>query len=94
MPTHDIIDNRELEHVKNLLRNSVRAKFAVGYFFTGGLAPLMDELQNLEEFKILIGAISSRRTIEQLAEAHLNVVTAKQELTKQLFMNDVQTRRL
>jgi len=40
MPTHDIIDNREevlLEHVKDLLRHSVSAKFAVGYFFTIGL---------------------------------------------------------
>ena len=39
MPTHDIIDNREeipLEHVKSLLRDSVSAKFAVGYFFTSG----------------------------------------------------------
>jgi len=43
MPTHDILDNREgilLEHVKNLLRNSVSAKFAVGYFFTSGLEAL------------------------------------------------------
>jgi HKD family nuclease len=90
MPTHDILDNREgilLEHVKNLLQNSVSAKFAVGYFFTSGLAPLMDAVQNLKEFKILIGNISSKRTIEQLAEAHMNLVTAKQEINKQLFMN-------
>ena len=43
MPTHDIIDSREevlLEHVKSLLRNSVSAKFAVGYLFTSGLAPI------------------------------------------------------
>ncbi|MCK4735781.1 MAG: hypothetical protein KAT65_25225 [Methanophagales archaeon] len=43
MPTHDIIDNREevlSEHVKNLIRNSVSAKFAVGYFFTRGLEPI------------------------------------------------------
>ncbi|MCK4732980.1 MAG: hypothetical protein KAT65_11040, partial [Methanophagales archaeon] len=90
MPTHDIIDNREeilLEHVKSLLRDSVSAKFAVGYFFTSGLAPLMNEVQNLKEFKILIGNISNKRTIEQLAEAHMNLVTAKQELNRQLFTN-------
>jgi hypothetical protein len=43
MPTHDIIDNREevlLEHVKNLLRNSISAKFAVGYFFTSGFTEI------------------------------------------------------
>jgi hypothetical protein len=43
MPTHDIIEKREeilLEHVKNMLRNSVSAKFAVGYFFTSGLEPV------------------------------------------------------
>jgi hypothetical protein len=36
MPTHDIIDNREeiqIAHVKNLLKNSVSAKFAVGSIF-------------------------------------------------------------
>lgn len=90
MLTHDIIDNREevlLEHVKGLLRDSVSAKFAVGYFFTSGLAPLMNEVQNLSELKILIGNISSKRTIEQLAEAHMNLVTAKQEFNKQLFTN-------
>ena len=90
MPTHDIIDNREeilLEHVKSLLRDSVSAKFAVGYFFTSGLAPLMNEVQNLKEFKILIGNISNKRTIEQLAEAHMNLVTAKQELNRLLFTN-------
>jgi hypothetical protein len=83
MPTHDILDNREgilLEHVKSLLRDSASAKFAVGYLFTSGLAPLMDDVQNLNELKILIGNISNRKTIEQLAEAHLNLVTAKQEL--------------
>ena len=82
MPTQDIIDNREgilLETVKGLLRDSVSAKFAVGYLFTSGLAPLMDEVQNLNELKLLIGNISSRRTIEQLAEAHMNLVTAKQD---------------
>jgi HKD family nuclease len=90
MPTHDILDNREgilLEHVRNLLLNSVSAKFAVGYFFTSGLAPLMNEVQNLKELKILIGNISSKRTLEQLAEAYMNLVTAKQEFNKQLFMN-------
>lgn len=90
MPSQDIIDNQEeilLDHVKGLLRNSVSAKFAVGYFFTSGLAPLMEEVQNLKELKILIGNISSKRTIEQLAEAHMNLLTAKQEFNKQLFMN-------
>ena len=36
MPTQDIIDNREeiqIAHVKNLLKNSVSAKFAVGSIF-------------------------------------------------------------
>jgi len=50
MPTHDIIDNQEevlLEHVKNLLRNSVSAKFAVGYFFTSGLTPIECSKYNL-----------------------------------------------
>ena len=61
-----LIDHREgilLEHVKNMLRDSVGAKFAVGYFFTSGLAPVMNEVQNLKEFKILIGNISNIRAM-------------------------------
>jgi len=66
MPTHDIIDNREeilLEHVKSLLSDSVSAKFAVGYFFTSGLAPIIEEVQNLNDLKILIGNVSNKTDI-------------------------------
>jgi hypothetical protein len=67
MPLHDIIDNREsilLDHVKSLLRDWVSAKFAVGYFFTSGLAPLMDDVQHLQELKILIGNSNHEKMTE------------------------------
>lgn len=90
MPSHDIIDNREeklIKHVKSLLKDSVRAKFAVGYLFISGLEPIIEEIRNLKELRILIGNVSSKRTIEQLAEAHKDLRAVRQEMNRQLFMN-------
>ena len=63
MPSHDIIDNRKeklIEHVKSLLKDSVRAKFAVGYLFISGLELIIEEIRNLKELRILIGNVSSQ----------------------------------
>jgi hypothetical protein len=70
---HDIIDNRELHlanAVRPLLRESVRAHFAVGYFFLPGFKAIAGELPKVQELRLLIGNTSDRATIEQLAEGH------------------------
>jgi phosphatidylserine/phosphatidylglycerophosphate/cardiolipin synthase-like enzyme len=70
---HDIIDNRELhlaDAVRPLLTESVRAHFAVGYFFLSGFKAIADQLATVQELRLLIGNTSDRATIEQLAEGH------------------------
>ena len=59
---HDIIDNRESslgDAVRPLLNQSVRAHFAVGYFFLSGFKAISKELENLQELRLLIGKNSS-----------------------------------
>jgi hypothetical protein len=70
---HDIIDNREAclaDAVRPLLSESVRAHFAVGYFFLSGFKAIADKLAAVQELRLLIGNTSDRATIEQLAEGH------------------------
>ena len=96
MPSHDIIDNQNevlLNSVRDLLQDSVSAKFAVGYLFITGLEPIMDKIERLEELRIVMGTVTSKKTIEQLAEAHLDIPTAKQELEAQISMNRSTQRR-
>lgn len=90
MPSHDIIDNREeklLDHVKGLINDSFSVKFAVGYLFISGLESIIDNLSSLEELKILIGSLTNRKTVEQLAEAYQHSFKLKEEINKQIFIN-------
>jgi len=66
---HDIIDNRELhlaDAVRPLLSESVRAHFAVGYFFLSGFKAIAEQLATVQELRLLIGNTSDRATVEQL----------------------------
>jgi superfamily II DNA or RNA helicase len=71
MPAHDVIDNRQVklvDQILGILPESRRARFAVGYFFLSGFEALADKLDEIEELRLLIGNTSSRETIEQLTE--------------------------
>ena len=66
-----IIDNRNQRlalRVHEYLFGAVRARFAVGYFFLDGLAPLRADLERLESVEILIGNVVNRLTEEQVRE--------------------------
>ncbi|MDQ2686466.1 MAG: phospholipase D-like domain-containing protein [Armatimonadota bacterium] len=67
-----MIDNRRLrlaERVRGLLEEgAVGARFAVGYLFLEGLAPLRDEIAHLDDVQILIGNVVNRLTDEQVRE--------------------------
>jgi superfamily II DNA or RNA helicase len=66
----DIIDNQKeklVEHIKKLLKNSKAAKFAVGYFFASGLRPIINDLEKLDEIRLLIGSSTNRQTLEAMA---------------------------
>ncbi len=68
----DIIDNRRLrlaECIRGLMADqAVAARFAVGYLFLDGLAPLREQIENLNEVHILIGNVVNRLTEEQMQE--------------------------
>jgi superfamily II DNA/RNA helicase/HKD family nuclease len=76
MPLHDIIDNRQeklVDHIRTILPNAQAAKFAVGYFFLSGLQSVADQLDNVQELRLLIGNTSNRETVEQIAEGYLRL---------------------
>ena len=68
----NIIDNRQerlADRVRDLLaEGATGARFAVGYLFLGGLAPLRPQLERLEELQFLIGNVVNRLTEEQVRE--------------------------
>ncbi len=87
---HDIIDNGEsylAEAVRPLLSQSVKAHFAVGYFFLNGFKAIAQELEKVQELRLLIGNTSSAQTIEQLAEGH----AARQAILAQQRQSDFLT---
>jgi len=72
---NDIIDNRTTETLlatalKTKLGVSETAKFAIGFFFLSGFKEIQDQLDHLQEVKLLIGSTTTKDTIEHLAEAH------------------------
>ena len=94
---HDIIDNRGsylADAVRPLLSQSVRAHFAVGYFFLSGFKAIARELDKVQEVRLLIGNTSDRATVEQLAEGHASreAIAAKQREGE--FLNAQQRAKL
>ena len=97
MPTHNIIDNREeklVDHVRKLLQTSKRAHFAVGYLFVSGLQPIYNELNRLEKVRLIIGNITSRNTVEQLAEVHRKPLLVRPLAEKQLFVTPSRKKQI
>ncbi len=68
----DIIDNRSrrlADSIRALMADhAVAARFAVGYLFLDGLAPLRAQIAGLDEVHILIGNVVNRLTEEQVQE--------------------------
>lgn len=72
MPS-DIITNQKspdlAESIQSILPSCKSAKFAVGYFFLSGFTAIAEQLENVNELRLLIGgSTSSPDTIEQIAE--------------------------
>jgi len=66
---HDIIDNRTRElapEIVNFLADSVRAHFAVGYFFLSGFEAIAAQIPHLDRMRLLIGNVTNRQTIEPI----------------------------
>ena len=77
---HDIIDNRTRElapEIVNFLADSVRAHFAVGYFFLSGFEAIAARIPHLDQLRLLIGNVTNRQTIEQLIEGYHHLETTQ-----------------
>lgn len=97
MASHDIIDNRTeslAEHIGQLLANSQRAKFALGYFFLSGFESIADRLQEIEELHLLIGNTSTRETIEQLVEGYNRLDMVEQLTEKEQYVTPAQQKAI
>jgi phosphatidylserine/phosphatidylglycerophosphate/cardiolipin synthase-like enzyme len=80
MPAHDVIDNRQVklvDQILGVLPESCRARFAVEYFFLSGFEALADQLDEIEELRLLLGNTTSREAIEQLTEGFKRLELAR-----------------
>ena len=86
MPTHDIIDNRNRQlapEINRFLADSNRAHFAVGYFFLSGFQTIAQQIPHLEQLRLLIGNVTNRQTIEQLAEGYHHIGTIQRAMKRE-----------
>ena len=83
---HDIIDNRTRElapEINNLLADSIRAHFAVGYFFLSGFQAIAARIPHLDQLRLLIGNVTNRQTVEQLAEGYHHLATTQRAVRRE-----------
>jgi len=93
---HDIIDNRTRElapEINNFLADSIRAHFAVGYFFLSGFQAIAEHIPALDQLRLLIGNVTNRQTIEQLAEGTHHLATLQRAVRRE-WMASAQAPRM
>ena len=97
MPTHDIIDNRNeklVDHINSILNSTDAARFAVGYFFLSGLTSIADNLDNIEDLRLLIGNTTNRDTLEQLVEGYRRLEMVADEAEDQAYPKRDESKRM
>ncbi|RLC76632.1 MAG: helicase, partial [Chloroflexi bacterium] len=83
---HDIIDNRTQKLapvINDFLADSVRAHFAVGYFFLSGFETIAARIPHLDQLRLLIGNVTNRQTVEQLVEGYHHLETTQRAVRRQ-----------
>ncbi len=65
------------------MSDSGRAHFAVGYFFLSGFKAVAAQIPQLDQLRLLIGNVTNRRTIEQLAAGYPHLETVQRTLRRQ-----------
>jgi superfamily II DNA or RNA helicase len=96
---HDIIDNRSVklvETIQQILPGCSGAKFAVGYFFVSGLSAVASALDvdNIKELRLLIGNVSNRETIEQIAEGYRRLEDVARQVEGESYPPRTQIRTM
>ena len=88
-----IIDNQNkllVDEINSQLTYTVKAKIAVGYFFLSGLKAIQERLEAkdengeniIREIRLLIGNITDRKTVEELARSYRLVDRIQERLEK------------
>ncbi len=88
MPAHDIIDNRSerlVDHINRILQSTDAARFAVGYFFLSGFEAIAEKLGGVRELRLLIGNVTNRETLDQLAEGRRRLELVADALEDQRY---------
>jgi hypothetical protein len=97
MPTHDIIDNRHeklVDHINSILTSTEAARFAVGYFFLSGLESIAEQLDGVNELRLLIGNTTNRETLEQLAEGYRRLDLVVEAVEAQQYPKRMEAKQM
>lgn len=95
--SHDLVDNRQVslvDKVTGMLGDAETGRFALGYLFLAGLAPVAPRLGNLRELRLLIGNTSNRETIEQLVEGHRQLELVQEHIESLQYLKRPAVRRM
>ena len=97
MTTHDIIDNRNqkiVDQINRILDSSEAAHFAVGYFFLSGFTAIAERLANIKKLRLLIGNMSNRETIEQIAQGYRRLELIEDKIEAQKYPKRSEEKRM
>ena len=95
--THDIIDNRKeklADQIGTILGSTEMGRFAVGYFFLSGMAPIASKLGHVKQLRLLIGNTTNRETLEQIAEGYRRLELVCERAEAQLYPKRTETKQM
>lgn len=70
---HDVIDNRQvslIDSITQMASQSTGGRFSLGHLFLTGLIPLVDDLKNLTDLRLLIGSSANDASVDVIAQEH------------------------
>eukprot|EP01047_Picozoa_sp_COSAG01_P001872 COSAG01_NODE_46_length_32080_cov_716.589319_21_plen_1125_part_00 len=85
---HDLIDNRTVslsETVARMASQSNGGRFSLGHLFLTGLIPLVDDLKNLTDLRLLVGSTANDANVDVLAREHCEANTIEEIVESQRY---------
>lgn len=80
-------DNLLIDHINKLLLETEFSKMAVGFFYLSGFEAIKENLNKVQNLKLLIGNRTNQKTIEELVKGHYEKEIIDSELRKQNRLN-------
>jgi len=94
---HHIYDNREnklSDRLKKELSQSKKADFVVGWFFLTGLKEFKEEIDKLDELRIIAGSRTNKATAEIMMLADKYVKKVNDKMENQKYSNDADISKM